>query len=212
MSRYRRWPMATRRCVGIAALVLMAFGVPFVSQAIAQEPAKSGALSRTLEAANLSPEGRALLRAKGTEVVRAGVEEGEVAGLIQRGVARGIQPAELVSLLDVVARAKRQDLPVGPVLDKVNADLVSMGLSPREASETVGAALVRGLSRRDIEGLRERLGQAMKRGGSADAGAKQLREEIRSERPEKADKLEKTEKPEKMEKPEKPPKVERPGR
>jgi len=302
--------MATLRCVGIAALVLMAFGVPFVSQAIAQEAAKPGELSRTLEAANLSPEGKALLRAKGIEVVRAGVAESEVAGLIQRGVARGIQPAELVSLLEVVARAKRQDLPVGPVLDKVKeglakrvpavriagvasrlsgelvmsrdlvrraerdgirveaagerqratetvadalgkgvppeemenlsrqvarsgaratmsrlevgaqvtADLVSMGLSPREASETVGAALVRGLSRRDIEGLRERLGQAMKRGGSADAGAKHLREEIRSERPEKADKLEKMdklekiEKPEKMEKPEKPPKVERPGR
>src|SRR5256712_5296602 len=306
MSRCRRWPMATRRCVGIAALVVMAFGVPFVSQASAQEPVKPGELSRTLEAANLSPEGKALLRAKGIEVVRAGVAESEVAGLIQRGVARGIQPAELVSLLDVVARAKRQDLPVGPVLDKVKeglakrvpavriagvasrlsgelatsrdlvrraerdgirveaagerqrateavadalgkgvppeemeklsrqvarsgaratmsrlevgtqvtADLVSMGLSPREASETVGAALVRGLSRRDIEGLRERLGQAMKRGESADAGAKHLREEIRSERPEKADKLEKMdklekiEKPEKMEKPEKPPKVE----
>src|SRR3989442_7206012 len=72
MSRCRRWPMATHRCVGIAALVLMAFGVPFVSQAIAQEAARQGELSRTLEAANLSPEGKALLRAKGIEVVRAG--------------------------------------------------------------------------------------------------------------------------------------------
>ena len=296
--------MVTRRFVGIAVLVAMAGGALFVSHAIAQEPSKPGELSRTLEAANLSPESKVLVRAKGVEAVRAGVAEGDVAGLIQRGVGRGIQPAELVSLLDVVVRAKRQDLPVGPVLDKVKegvakrvpparivevasrlsgelatsrdlvrraeregiraeaagerqrateavasaigrgvpphemtdlsrqvarsgeratmsrlevgaqttGDLVSMGLSPRDASETVGAALVRGLSRRDIEGLRERLGQAMKRGGSADAGAKQLREEIRSERPEKADKLEKTEKPEKMEKPEKPPKVERPGR
>src|SRR2546426_2092067 len=123
MSRCRRWPMATHRCVGIAALVLMAFGVPFVSQAIAQEVARPGELSRPVEAATLSPEGKALLRAKGIEVVRAGVAESEVAGLIQRGVARGIQPAELVSLLEVVAEAKRQGLPVGPVLDKVKEGL-----------------------------------------------------------------------------------------
>src|SRR5207244_3002080 len=158
----------------------------------------------------------------------------EVAGLIQRGVARGIQPAELVSLLEVVARAKRQDLPVGPVLDKVKEGLAKRvpavriaGVASRLSGElAMSRDLVRraerdgirGLSRRDIGGVRERLGQAMKRGGSADAGAKQLREEIRSERPEKPDKLEKMdklekiEKPEKMEKPEKPPKVERPGR
>src|SRR5207245_10020953 len=113
MSRCRRWPMATLRCVGIAALVLMAFGVPFVSQAIAQEAARPGELSRTLEAANLSPEGKALLLAKGIEVVRAGVAESEVAGLIQRGVARGIQPAELVSQLDGVGRLTRQGSPAG---------------------------------------------------------------------------------------------------
>ena len=302
--------MVTRRFVGIAVLVVMALGTLSVSRPIAQEPAKPGTLSQTLEAASLSPEGKALLRAKGVEVVRAGVAEGEVADLIQRGVGRGIQPAELVGLLDVVVQAKRQDLPVRPILDKVKeglakrvppariagvasrlsgelatardlirraeregirvetagerqrameavaeafgkgvplkemedlsrqvarsreaatmsrleagaqatADLVSMGLSPRDASETVGAALSRGLSRRDIERLRERLGQEMKRGGSAEEGAKQLREEIRFERPEKAEKLEKvekpekTEKPEKIEKPEKPPNVERPGR
>src|SRR5712691_6943820 len=302
--------MATRRLVRIAVLVVMALGALFVNQAIAQESTKPGELSRILEAANLSPEGKALLRIKGVEVVRAGVAEGEVAGLIQRGVGRGVQPAELARLLDVVAQAKRQDLPVGPVLDKVKeglakrippariagvasrlsgelatsrelvrraeregirveaagererameavtdalgkgvsvkemedlsrqvarsreaatmsrlevgaqatSDLVSMGLSPREASETVGAALLLSLSRRDIERLRERLGQELKRGESPEEGAKRLREEIRSERPEKAEKLEKMEKPEKaeklekMEKPEKPPKVERPGR
>ncbi len=299
--------MATHRLVSIAVLVVMALGALFVNQAIAQESAKPGEISRILEAANLSPEGKALLRTKGAEVVRAGVAEGEVAGLIQRGVGRGVQPAELARLLDVVAQAKRQDLPVGPVLDKVKeglakrippariagvasrlsgelatsrdlvrraeregvrveaagererateavadalgkgvsvnemedlsrqvarsreaatmsrlevgaqvtSDLVSMGLSPREASETVGAALSRGLSRRDIERLRERLGQELKRGESPEEGAKRLRDEIRSERPEKAEKLEKPEKAEKlekMEKPEKPPKVERPGR
>jgi len=305
--------MVTRRFVSIAVLVAMAGGALFVSHAIAQEPSKPGELSRTLEAANLSPESKVLVRAKGVEAVRAGVAEGDVAGLIQRGVGRGIQPAELVSLLDVFFRAKRQDLPVGPVLDKVKegvakrvpparivevasrlsgelatsrdlvrraeregiraeaagerqrateavasaigrgvpphemtdlsrqvarsgeratmsrlelgaqvtGDLVSMGLSPHDASQTVGAALSRGLSRRDIEGLRERLGQELKSGGSAEDGAKRLREAIRSERPEdrgergqdkRSDKPEKAEKVEKMEKPEKPSKVERPGR
>src|SRR5712692_9088311 len=115
--------MATRRLVRIAVLVVMALGALFVNQAIAQESTKPGELSRILEAANLSPEGKALLRTKGVEVVRAGVAEGEVAGLIQRGVGRGVQPAELARLLDVVAEAKRQDLPVGPVLDKTKEGL-----------------------------------------------------------------------------------------
>jgi len=304
--------MATFRFVGIASLVVMALGVPCVSEAIA-ETSKPGELSRTVEAANLSPEGKALLRAKGTEAIRAGVAEHEVAGVIQRGVGRGVQPTELVRLLDVVAQAKRQDLPAGPVLDKVKeglakrvppariagvaerlaselatsrdlvrraeqkgiraesrgererateavadalgkgvspkelddlsrgiarsseratmsrlqagaqvtADLVSMGLSPRDATETVGAAVTRGLSQRDIERLRERLGQELKRGGSVETGAKRLRDAVRSERPDDRpergpdkgpDKPEKPEKIEKMEKPEKPTRVEKPGR
>src|SRR5262249_60729092 len=101
------------------------------------------------------------------------------------------------------------------------ADLVAMGLSPHDATETVGAAVNRGLSQHDIERLRERLGQELKRGGSADTGAKRLREAIRSERPDDRsdrgpdrgpDKPEKPEKSEKMEKPEKPTKIENPGR
>src|SRR5262249_36095129 len=101
----------------------MALGVLCVSEAVAQASVKPGGLSQTVEAANLSPEGKALLRATGTDVIRAGVAENEVAGLIQRGVGRGVQPAELVRLLDVVAQAKRQGLPVGPVLDKVKEGL-----------------------------------------------------------------------------------------
>src|SRR5215813_214581 len=305
--------MATSRFLGSAALIVMTLAVLCASEAIAQPSAKPGELSQAVEAMKLSPEGKALLRAKGTEVIRAGVAENEVAGLIQRGVGRGVPPAELVRLLDVVAQAKRQDLPVGPVLDKVKeglakrvppariagvaerlagelatsrdlvrraeqkgirvesrgererateavadalgkgvspkdledlsrgiahsservtmsrlqagaqvtADLVSMGLSPRDATETVGAAVTRGLSQRDIERLRERMGQELKRGGSAENGAKRLREAIRSERPDDrsergpdrgSDKPEKPEKIEKMEKPEKPTKVEKPGR
>jgi hypothetical protein len=302
MSKCRRWLIVTPRSAPTALLIALALGALLAGPAAAQEQ-----LSRTLEKANLSPEGKAVLRAKGAEVVRAGVGESEVVGLIQRGLARGVQPAELSRLLDVVAQAKRQDLPIGPVLDKVKegvakripperiaavasrlsgelatardlvrraerdgvrveaagererateavadalgkgvpvkemenlsrqvarsreaatmsrlevgaqvtSDLVSMGLPPNRASATVGAALSQGLSRRDIERLRERLGQAMKGGESAEEGAKQLREDIRSERPDKAEKPEKTEKPDKpdkMEKPEKPPKVERPGR
>src|SRR5262249_21802711 len=305
--------MATPRLVGVASLIVMALALLCVSEAIAEAPAKPGGLPQTLEAANLPPEGKALLRAKVTEVIRAGVAESEVAGVVQRGVGRGVQPAELVRLLDVVAQAKRQDLPVGPVLDKVKeglakrvppariagvaerlagelatsrdlvrraeqkgirvesrgererateavadalgkggapkeleelsqgiarsreratmtrlkagaqvtADLVAMGLSPHDATETVGAAVNRGLSQHDIERLRERLGQELKRGGSADTGAKRLREAIRSERPDDRsdrgpdrgpDKPEKPEKSEKMEKPEKPTKIEKPGR
>src|SRR5262249_56457689 len=66
---------------------------------------------------------------------------------------------------------------------QVTADLVSMGLSPRDATETVGAAVTRGQSQRDIERLRERLGQELKRGGAPEDGAKRPPEAIRSEPP-----------------------------
>jgi len=67
---------------------------------------------------------------------------------------------------------------------QVTADLIAMGLSPRAASETVGAALARGMNQRDIERLRERLAQELRRGESPENGAKRLREQIRSEAPE----------------------------
>src|SRR5215510_4875797 len=165
--------MATSRFLGIAALVVMALGVLCVSEAIAAAPAQPGELSRTLEAANLSPEGKALLRAKGTEVIRAGVAENEVAGLIQRGVGRGVQPVELVRLLDVVAQAKRQDLPVGPVLDKVKEGLAKRvppariaGVAERLAGELATSRdLVRRAEQKGIRvesrGERERATEAV---------------------------------------------------
>src|SRR5438876_12350518 len=104
--------MVTRRFVGIAVLVAMAGGALFVSHAIAQEPSKPGELSRTLDAANLSPESKVIVRAKGVDAVRAAITQADVAGLIQRGVGRGIQPVEQVRLLGVVLPSKRPDPPV----------------------------------------------------------------------------------------------------
>ncbi|HMC82509.1 MAG TPA: hypothetical protein VKL61_04685 [Candidatus Polarisedimenticolia bacterium] len=252
------------------ALIL---GISLSGWAIAEETASRGELlSRTLETADLSSEAKALVRAKAVETIRVGIPESEVAGLVQRGVGRGVEAGELGRLLEVVAEAKRQGLPVGPVLDKVKeglakrvpperivsvasriseelvtsrdlirqaerdgvrvkkarereraieavadalgrgispgevqelsrhvsrregamsrlemaakvtADLVSMGLVPREASGTVAAALSEGLSRRDVERLPEGLARELRRGSSPEEGARRLREEIRSGR------------------------------
>src|SRR5437879_1251821 len=258
--------MTTRKSVVLTALVL---GIALNGLAVADQ----GELARTLESAELSSEAKALVRDKALAAVRLGLSEGDVAELIRRGVRRGLQAGDLAPLLEVVAEVKRQDLPVGPVLDKVKeglakgvpperigtaasrisrelatardlirqaeregvrvekartrekaikavadalgrgvppreveklsrhvassarregamslldegvevtADLVSMGLSPQDATETVAAAISQGLGRHDIEQLRKGLARELKRGASPEEGARRLREELRS--------------------------------
>ena len=260
--------MTTRKSVVLTALVL---GIALNGRAVADQ----GELARTLESAELSSEAKALVRDKALEAVRLGLSEGDVAELIRRGVRRGLQAGDLAPLLEVVAEVKRQDLPVGPVLDKVKeglakgvpperigtaasrisrelatardlirqaeregvrvekartrekaikavadalgrgvppreveklsrhvassapregamslldegvevtADLVSMGLSPESAAETVAAAISQGLGRHDIERLRKGLARELKHGASPEEGARRLREEIRAGR------------------------------
>ncbi len=261
--------MARRKYRGIVLLSAMALSAPWCTRATAQELETRGELARVLERAELPSESKALVRQKAVEAVRAGVAERDVADLVQRGVRRNVQASDLVRLLDVVTQAKRQELPTGPVLDKmreglakqvpsdrivtvaarvdlvrraerdgvrveaptervqaieaiadalgrgvaptavgelsrriaeaprdratmarlnvggqVTADLVAMRVSPREAVETVGAALAQGFGVRDIVRLRERLAQELKRGRTPDDGAARLRDEIRAERPE----------------------------
>jgi hypothetical protein len=241
----------------------------------AQAADKSGDLSRILETVDLASEAKALVRAKALDAVRAGVPDGDVAELVQRGVGQGVQAGELARLLEVVAEVKRHDLPVGPVLDKmkeglakrvpaerivgaasriwgelaiardlirqaeregvrvekarkrekaieavadalgrgvppsevaklsrhvagsgrgegalslldegveVTANLVSMGLPPEEATDTVAAAISQGLGRHDLERLRKALARELKRGASPEQAARRLREEIRAGR------------------------------
>jgi len=256
-------------------LTALVAGLALNGVAIAQETANQGELARALETADLSSEAKALVRHKALEAVDLGLAEGEVAELVRRGVDRGFPAGELTRLLEVVTEAKRHDLPVGPVLDKVKeglakrvpperivnaasrmsselatardlirqaeregvrvakarqrekaieavaealgqgvppsevaklsrkvagaapragtmslldegveiaADLVSMGLSPPDATETVAGGISQGLGRRDLNRLREGLARELKRGASAEEGAQQLREQLRSGR------------------------------
>ncbi len=270
--------MATRRHRRLVLLTALVAQILLGGWAIARETADGGERSSVLEAAGLSSEGQALLREKAADAIRAGVPEGELSAIIQRGVGRGVPAPELARLLEVATEAKRQDLPMGPILDKLKeglakgaaperiaavasrmagelaaardlvrraeregvrveaeeerkraieavadalgrgvsrqevedlsrhvggssrrearmsrleagaratADLVSMGLSPRDASETVGAALSRGLGRRDLERFREDLARERRRGGSLEKGAERIREDILSGRHER---------------------------
>ncbi len=269
--------MARRSLARILLVSAILLAIALGRSATAEEPGVGGALSRALEASDLSPEGKELLRQKALGAVRGGVPEVDVADLIQRGGGRRIPAADLGRLFDLVTEAKRQDLPVGPVLDKikeglakrvpperilsvasrlsgalaasrdlirraeregvrveapaeraraieavadalgrgvrpneleelsrqmtrssreratmsrlgagaeVTADLAAMGLSPHDAAETVGAALAQGLGGREVERLRERLARELGRGAAPAEGARRLRDEIRSERPE----------------------------
>jgi uncharacterized protein (DUF2267 family) len=267
--------MTTRKRGPRVLLTALVVGLVLNGWAIAHGADKQGELSRALETAEFSSEANALVRDKALEAVRRGVAEGEVAELVRRGVGRGLEAGELARLLEVVAEAKRDDLPVGPVLDKVKeglakrvpperivsaasrisrdlatardlirqaeregvrvekarkrekaieavadalgrgvppsevaklsrhvatyarregamslldegvevtADLVSMGLSPEDATETVAAAISQGLDQHDIERLRKGLARELKHGASPEEGARRLRDQIRSGR------------------------------
>ncbi len=115
--------MARRRYGVIVLLSAVALSALWGMRATAQELEARGEVSRVLERAELSPESKALVRQKAFEAVQAGVTERDVADLVQRGVGRNVHAPDLVRLLDVVTQAKQQELPTGPVLDKVREGL-----------------------------------------------------------------------------------------
>src|SRR5437879_4931735 len=80
-----------------------------------------------------------------------------VAELIRRGVRRGLQAGDLAPLLEVVAEVKRQDLPVGPVLDKVKE-----GLAKRVPPERIVTAASR--ISRELATARDLIRQAEREG------------------------------------------------
>ncbi len=126
--------MARRRYGVIVLLSAVALSALWGTRATAQELEARGELSRVLERAELASESKALVRQKAVEAVRAGVAEHDVADLVQRGVGRNVQAPDLVRLLDVVTQAKREELPMGPVLDKVREGLAKQVLPDRIVS------------------------------------------------------------------------------
>ena len=100
-------------------------------------------------------------------------------------LGRGVPPDDVESLAHRMGGSSRaatmSRLQAGA---QVTGDLVSMGVSPRAASDTVGAALAQGMDQRDLERLPERFAQELRRGQSPEDGAKRLREQIRPETPE----------------------------
>ena len=99
-------------------------------------------------------------------------------------LGRGVPPDDVESLAQRIGGSPR-----GATMSRLQAgaqvtgDLVSMGVSPHAALDTVGAALAEGMNQRDIDRLPERLAQELRRGQAPDEGAKRLREQIRSEAP-----------------------------
>src|SRR2546425_5282545 len=120
---------------GLAGVALLCVGPLAPGEvALAQEPTKSQEVLRLLETAQLSPDGKLLIRQKAGEAMRAGVAERVVEKVIRLAVDHGVRAADLGSLLDVVAQAKRRDVPVGPVLDKVQEGLAKRVPPDRIAS------------------------------------------------------------------------------
>src|SRR5262249_60204295 len=95
---------------------------------------------------------------KGIRVESRGERE-RATEAVADALGKGVSPKELEDLSRGIARSsERATMSRLQAGAQVTADLVSMGLSPGDATETVGAAVTRGLSQRDMERLRQRLG------------------------------------------------------
>src|SRR5262245_51053957 len=117
--------------------------------------------------------------------VEAPAERDRAVEAVADVLGKGVPPNDVESLAHRIGGSSRAAtiarLQAGT---QATGDLVSMGVSPRAASDTVGAALAQGMNQRDIERLPERLAQELRRGQTAEDGAKRLQEQIRSEVPE----------------------------
>jgi len=133
--------------------------------------------------------------ASARDLVRRAEQAGvrvEVPGNRERAVetvadvlGRGVPPDDVESLAQRIGGSSRgATMSCFQAGTQATGDLVSMGVSPRAASDTVGTALAQGMNQRDIERLPERLAQELRCGQAPEDGANRLREQIRSEAPE----------------------------
>ena len=75
--------------------------------------------SRTVETAKISQKGKADLYARAYAATSVGIPREDVDIIIARGMKRGGDAAEIGRFLDLCVNVKKQDLPVGPVLDRI---------------------------------------------------------------------------------------------
>ncbi len=89
----------------------------------------------SVEQSSLSQEKKASLLKVSSDAISAGVPTADVAVIVKRGLARGIEAGIIGDFIQSAVRAKEQNLPVRPVLDRVQQGL-SKGVPPERISSS----------------------------------------------------------------------------
>ena len=130
---------STLRYGGIALLLF--FALP--SWTIAAGNLSSDGVGKLLEASALSRTEQAEVRAKAVSAVNAGVPQEDVEIILSRAVSRKADAGTINRFLDASVSAKKEGLPLSPVLDRIEQGL-SKGVPPERiaaASERLTAKL-----------------------------------------------------------------------
>ncbi len=117
----------------IGILVLLIAGSPPLI--FAADDRHSAAIDRTLKASALSNTEQAEVRAGAASAISAGVSADDVEVIVSRAAGRGMDARTINRFLDLGASAKREGLPAGPLLDRIE-----QGLSKGVAAERIQAA------------------------------------------------------------------------
>lgn len=84
-----------------------------------------------IEKASLSQEKKTSLFSRSSSAVNAGIPSADVAVIVHRGLARNVDSKTIEAFIDINVRAREQNLPVRPVLDRVQQGL-SKGVPPEK--------------------------------------------------------------------------------
>ncbi|MDA8215369.1 MAG: hypothetical protein M0Z64_08855 [Nitrospiraceae bacterium] len=109
--------------VTIIALILV-YGIAMADA----EKAIEG-IRHSIERSALPQEAKASLLKKASDAVNAGIQSDDIAVIINRGLYRGVDSKTIEGFIDIATKTKGQNLPVSPVLDRIQQGL-SKGVPP----------------------------------------------------------------------------------
>ncbi len=132
----------TLASTGILVLLFLSSPLPV----FAADDRHSAAIDRALKASSLSRTEQAEVQARAASAISAGVPAEDVEVIVSRATGRGMDAGTINRFLDLGASAKKDGLPAGPVLDRIE-----QGLSKGVPAERIQAA---------SERLRQKLAEA----------------------------------------------------
>ncbi len=114
-------------------LVLLLFISP--SPVFAADDRHTAAIDRALDASSLSKTEQAEVKARASSAISAGVPAEDVEIIVERATGRGLGARTITRFLDLGTSAKKDGLPAGPVLDRIE-----QGLSKGVPADRIQAA------------------------------------------------------------------------